>query len=381
MSASRTFVLVTSSFPIRNDGSEAAGSFVVDLAEELAEHVLVRVVAPGLATSREQWSPQVEVFRYAAPVKPLSTLKPWLPGDFRWIVRVMRGGLSATRAAIGDGTSHVLALWALPCGEWVRRAVYRHSIGYSVWMLGSDVWSLGRIPVLRGSLARVIREARHAYADGYQLAKAAQQIGKVPVKFLPSTRRISVVDPLPSRVESPYRLVFLGRWHRNKGVDLLLDALASLDDSDWLRIQCVEIYGGGPLQALVHERVAALQSEGRQVRVGGFLVKADAEAAIMHADWLVIPSRIESIPLIFSDAMKLGCPVIATPVGDLPQLLETYMCGVLADSADAAGIAKALKSSLRSNAADFRTATRHAAEEFSMRTIVGQLLQASGRTV
>lgn len=381
MTAGRRFVLVTSSFPIRNDGSEAAGSFVVDLAEELAKHVMVRVVAPGLATSREQWSHRVEVFRYAAPTKPLSTLKPWLPGDLRWLVRVLRGGLAATRVAIGDEAPHVLALWALPCGEWVRRCAHERGIGYSVWMLGSDVWSLGRVPVLRGKLARVMRDAQRAYADGYQLAQAAEQIGKVPVTFLPSTRRIGMVDSLPTRVEPPYRLLFLGRWHRNKGVDLLLDALALLDDSDWLRIQCVEICGGGPLQTLVHERVAALQSEGRPVEVGKFLVKVEAEAAIMRADWLVIPSRIESIPLVFSDAMKLGRPVIATPVGDLPKLLETYLCGILADAASAAGIAQALKSSLRSNAAAYRTATRHAADEFSMRAIATQLLQTSGRTV
>jgi hypothetical protein len=47
MSASRALVLVSTSFPVLGDGSEAAGSFVSDLAEELAKHLPVRVVAPG----------------------------------------------------------------------------------------------------------------------------------------------------------------------------------------------------------------------------------------------------------------------------------------------------------------------------------------------
>lgn len=47
MSAPRALVLIATSFPILGDGSEAAGSFVSDLAEELAKHPPVRVVAPG----------------------------------------------------------------------------------------------------------------------------------------------------------------------------------------------------------------------------------------------------------------------------------------------------------------------------------------------
>lgn len=381
MEADCVFVVVTSSFPVRGDGSEAAGSFVADLVEELAMHFSVRVVAPGSAAAREQWSNQVEIFRYAAPPKPLSTLKPWRLADLRWIARVLHGGMTTTREAISDETMHVLALWGLPCGEWVRRAARERGIGYSVWMLGSDVWSLGRVPVLRSALARVMRQAEHAYADGYQLAKSAEHIGKVPVAFLPSTRKISVTDSLPRRTEPPYRLLFLGRWHPNKGVDLLLDALALLESSDWSFIQCVEIQGGGPLEAQVREKVAALQVAGHPVVAGGFLAKADAEAAITRADWLLIPSRIESIPLVFSDAMKLGRPVVATPVGDLPQLLETYQCGVLADAVGAAEIASALKWATRVNTVDYSASVVCAAAAFSVPVIVERLLQASGRGV
>ncbi|MBK8122824.1 MAG: hypothetical protein IPK54_04560 [Dokdonella sp.] len=48
MTKSRALVLVTTSFPIAGDGSEAAGSFVSDLVEEVAVKTPVRVVAPGV---------------------------------------------------------------------------------------------------------------------------------------------------------------------------------------------------------------------------------------------------------------------------------------------------------------------------------------------
>ncbi len=47
-------------------------------------------------------------------------------------------------------------------------------------------------------------------------------------------------------LRAPYRLAFLGRWHPNKGTDLLLDALHQLRDEDWHRIEAVRIAGGAP---------------------------------------------------------------------------------------------------------------------------------------
>lgn len=369
-----TLVVVTSSFPIRNDGSEAAGSFVADLVEELAKQIDVRVVAPGQASSSEVWGDRIEVRRFASPPRPLSTLKAWRPSDLYWIARILHGGLQATRAAVTDEVTHVLALWGLPCGEWVRRAAQAHGLRYSVWLLGSDVWSLGHLPVVRGMLARVIRQARHVYADGYRLAEDAECISGTPVGFLPSTRRIDLSGSAPLRDQPPYRLLFLGRWHSNKGVDLLLDALALLDDDDWRCIEKVEIQGGGPLAPLVHKRVTALRAVGRPVELGGFLAKREAEAAIARADWVLIPSRIESIPVIFSDAMKLGRPVIAMPVGDLPRLVGTDGCGILAERTDATAYRHALNVVQRTSPLSFAGGISVQAARFNIGKVAASLL-------
>lgn len=340
-------VLITTSFPIAGDGSEAAGSFVSDLAEELAHHMPVRVVAPGSLSAREQWAPNVEVFRYAAPAKPLSTLKPWRPMELMNIVSVLRAGARATHDAVHAGsTAHMLALWALPSGEWARRVSRATGVPYSVWTLGSDIWVLGRIPLVRSLLRHVLYNAHTCYSDGLQLADDTRRIAGRGVDFLPSTRRIESRGEPPLADSPPYRMLFLGRWHCNKGVDLLLDALDMLDDIDWSRIASVEIQGGGPLEGIVRERVGRLCAQGRPVEAGRFLVKAEAEAAIVRADWVLIPSRIESIPVVFSDAMKLGRPVISTPVGDLPRLLAEYSVGVCSHDVTGAAFAAAIREGL-----------------------------------
>lgn len=369
-------VLVTTSFPVASDGSEAAGSFVSDFAEELGRHVPVRVVAPGRQSSREPWAENVEVFRYAAPQRPLSTLKLWRPSDMFEIARVLRAGMRATRAAAKvEPTTHVLALWALPSGAWARRVAREHGIGYSVWMLGSDVWSLGRVPILRAMLGRVVRGATHAWADGYKLAEDAKLIAGVPVGFLPSTRRIGMANPLPPRHGPPYRLLFLGRWHPNKGVDLLLDALTMLGDDDWSRIEKIEIQGGGSLEPLVRKRVAALCAAGRPIELGGFLAKCEAEAAIVRADWVLIPSRIESIPVIFSDAMKLSRPIIAMLVGDLPELFARAPFGVMSARVEAPALADAIRTALCRSALGFVAGTQQFAAQFDLTSIAVRIVQ------
>ena len=369
-------VVVTTSFPIAADGSEAAGSFVADLVEELAKFAPIRVVAPGPEAVHHQWARDIKVYRYAAPARPLSTLKPWRPTDAAWAGRVLRGGMMATHEAASEGAGHVLALWGLPCGEWARRAAAARRIDYSVWMLGSDVWTLGRIPFLRSALGRVIRQASHAYADGYQLAEDAQRIAGIPVAFLPSTRRIDLRDPPPPRDQPPYRLLFLGRWHPNKGVDLLLDALELLGNEDWQRIERVEIQGGGPLEPLVRSRVEKLRIQGLPVEVGRYLAKPEAEAAIARADWVLIPSRIESIPVVFSDAMKLGRPVVAMPVGDLPRLLASG-CGVAGENVSADGFKGAIRAALRTPSGAVLEAVRGQALAFSVGSVAGRIIAES----
>ena len=369
-----TLTLITTSFPIRGDGSEAAGAFVADLVEELAKHICVHVVAPGLKTEQENWSGNVQVFRYASPSQPLSTLKPWRPSDLRAITQVLHGGMQASRRA-AQGSQHILALWALPSGEWARRAAKKLNIPYSVWMLGSDVWSFGKIPIVRSVLASVIQQALHAYADGYLLADDAKKISGRNIAFLPSTRKIGLQVYKSPREQAPYRFLFLGRWHPNKGIDLLLEALELLGEDDWVQIEVVEIQGGGSMQALVEKRIKALQEQGRSVVLGSYLDKDEAEAAIARADWLLIPSRIESIPVVFSDAMKMGRPVISMPTGDLPRLLNDEACGVLASSISSDAYMIAIQQALKSPVAPFRQGVQRQAVLFNLQRLAEDLVE------
>ena len=366
--------LVTTSYPDGIAGTEAAGAFVEDLATTLSRSVPVSVVAAGRSTSVSR-DGDLTVRRFQVPQLPLSLLKPHKPWHWGAIVSSLNSGKSALRDCLHeDCPDHVLALWILPSGWWAMSQTRDQRLPYSTWALGSDVWVLGRIPLVRGALRRVLRSAEHSYADGLLLANDVEKISGEPCSFLPSARRLPATSTSTTRAEPPYRLGFLGRWHPNKGADLLMSALEALSDDDWSRIDSVRVCGGGPLESFVRDGAQQLARAGRPVSIGGYLDRDEAAELIGWADYLVLPSRIESIPVIFSDAAQLGTALIATPVGDLPNLHSRYDFGVIASAASTESLVDAIRSALGDDATRFDAGLAAAAKDFRVDAIAERLL-------
>ena len=366
----RHVALITTSYPDNAPGTEAAGSFVEDFARELSRHIRVTVVAASTAESMSS-DGDLSVRRFAVPRVPLSLLNPVNPGHWHKIISSLRSGHNALRQLVTDDKpDHVLALWVLPGGYWAERVSRDHRIKFSVWALGSDIWGLGKLPLVKRVLKHVLRRADRRYADGLQLASDVERLCGLPCEFLPSTRLLPPSKQKDKSRAAPYNLAFLGRWHKNKGIDLLLDAFGRLTDRDWSRISKLQINGGGPLHDEVHAAARRLIEHGRPVSIGAYLDKEAAAELIGWADYLLLPSRVESIPVIFSDAMQLDTPIIATPVGDLPRLHAKYQFGLIAMAPDAASYAAAIQAALDVDASSFDEGLEAARVDFDLAKIV-----------
>jgi glycosyltransferase involved in cell wall biosynthesis len=346
-------ILLTTSFMGEHPGSEAAGSYVADLAAALAEYLDVTVVAPGRKNGMERLSSTLTVSRFSVPFLPLSLLRPYDPLHWASIVRTMRFGQRALEDLCGrKKVDHILALWVLPSGWWAREMRKKFGVPYSVWALGSDIWTLSKIPVVRNMLVRTVRDSRHCFADGLVLKDDVERISGRPCEFLASVRALPVSGTKSVSKGPPYRLAFLGRWHRNKGIDLLLESLDKLSGPAWAGI------------------------------LGGYLDKLEAARLLEWADYLVIPSRIESIPVVFSDAMQAECPVIATPVGDIPRLLSQYGVGTLAREVSAQALCEAITVALDNSPSAYAKGLGLARADFDVRQVArylaGLLMNNSG---
>ncbi len=120
----------------------------------------------------------------------------------------------------------------------------------------------------------------------------------------------------------------IGRLDVQKGWDVLCRAAARVRAE---RLDAVfVVVGDGPDRA-------ALAGAGA-VRFAGY--RPDAGSLLSAFDVLAIPSRYEGLPLVALEAMHSGVPVVATPVGGLPELLADT--GVLVAVDDDGALARAL---------------------------------------
>ncbi|MCW8877230.1 MAG: glycosyltransferase [Kangiellaceae bacterium] len=339
---------MTTSYPQSYDGSEAAGSFVSDFAVKLSESGIdVVVVAPSSENNKVEKQENLTICRFKVDKLPLSNLTIYNPLQWISIVKTIRSGARQVELTCREySVDHVFALWAMPSGYWAYRAFRKLNISYSIWALGSDIWSLAKIPIVRNILAKVLKSATENYADGIELASQVRKISGKNCQFLASSRELNVSEFKQLRKNPPYKLTFIGRWHINKGPDIFLEALAMLSEVDWQRISSVEFAGGGPMEETVVRIVNRLIKEGKPIKRLGFVDKKQAKEMILNTDFLVIPSRIESIPVIFSDAVQCSTAVICTPTGDLPKLLNENMCGELAESISSESLARAIHKGL-----------------------------------
>jgi glycosyltransferase involved in cell wall biosynthesis len=368
-------ILVTSSYPLGpDDAAAAAGLFVRDFALEAARQGhRVRV----LTQAREgevQEDATVRVRRHAWwGDQPLSTLRPSRPRELAGMLSVMVQGTAALDAWIREERPDlVVAFWAVPAGLSALWARIRHGIAYRVWALGSDIWTYGRRLPTRVVLARVLRGAQQAFADGIGLAREVTSISSIPCEFLPSARHLTTGQPRPAELAAGMRnFLFVGRYHPNKGADLLVEAVHLLGPAR--RDACrFHLFGGGPGE----ERLRSLVDRhglGSVVRVSGFADRRTYAAYLEHCHALVIPSRIESVPLSLSDAAQAGCPLVVTDVGDMGEIVRRHRCGLVA-APTVEGLRGALVQARDMDRAGMDAGLRSLAEAFSLEGSVRRML-------
>lgn len=134
------------------------------------------------------------------------------------------------------------------------------------------------------------------------------------------------------RPDAPLALA-LGRLHRNKGFDVLLEALARAAGIHlWLA-------GDGPERAALERRARQAGVESR-VRFLGW--RDDVPALLAACDFLVVPSRHEPLGNTIVEAWAANRPVIASETAGPKELIVADETGLLVPPDDPRALALAL---------------------------------------
>jgi glycosyltransferase involved in cell wall biosynthesis len=122
----------------------------------------------------------------------------------------------------------------------------------------------------------------------------------------------------------------LSRMHRVKGLDTMLEALASVPDL-WLWLA-----GDGPAKA---EYEALAQSLGVADRVRFLGWRNDRKALLEACDICVLPSRYEPFGTVIVEAWAANRPLVATNADGARQYVRHDQDGLISPIEDAAGLA------------------------------------------
>lgn len=109
-------------------------------------------------------------------------------------------------------------------------------------------------------------------------------------------------------------LLYIGELRDIKGVDVLLDALATLRREG--TVLTATVVGDGPARRDIHDQAARLELTDA-VR---FKAPMPARQAFALGKLVVVPSRKESLPYIVLEIAAAGKPLIATRVGGIPEI-------------------------------------------------------------
>jgi glycosyltransferase involved in cell wall biosynthesis len=176
--------------------------------------------------------------------------------------------------------------------EWLQRRSFRR-FGAVVAVSKPLVERLARAGVSRRRI-HLVRNAWSAPAPALSRAEARARLG--------------IAD-------DAFRIGWVGRFTREKGPDLIVDALARLGDR---RVR-VSMIGDGRERAALVAQAASL---GVADRIDWHGTVPDASRLFAAFDCFVLSSRTEGTPMVLFEAMATKTPIVAASVGGVPDVLD-----------------------------------------------------------
>lgn len=138
----------------------------------------------------------------------------------------------------------------------------------------------------------------------------------------------------------PHAAIAMGRLAPEKGFDLLIEAFAGLLDLERFADWGLVILGEGRLRGELESAVARAGLAGRVLLPGAIPSPGNT---LKKADFFVLSSRWECLPMALIEAMACGLPVVATQcAASTAELVRPGQNGVLVPAEDVPALATAM---------------------------------------
>ena len=230
---------------------------------------------------------------------------------------------------------HIHGIWE-PQLLHVAKIARQHHIPYIVLLHGMLLpWSIQRGPLkkklmLAMGAKRMLRHSLLQFGSSDE-ELAARKLGyKNPGVIIPNGTSPEEVADLPApgtfrklhpQLEDRPYILFLGRLHEQKGIDLLLSAFQQV----LTKVPLAKLVIAGP----DYGRSAAIQSQitaanlQHHLLLTGPIFGPEKLAALHDATCFCLPSRHEGFSLAILEALACGTPVVISPECHFPEVAQS----------------------------------------------------------
>lgn len=326
---------ITHNYPVSPQDRTNAGSFVFDLSHFLAskKHTVLVIVVNASDTKIDAYeNGRLQVFYIGAGSikKKLGKAKLYSPTDVLYVMRMLLASQQEiTKILKRESIDFCLAFWAIPSGILASKVCRKLKIPYGIWALGSDIYMYQKIPVIKNLINSAVSHANVLLADGIKLSEEVSKITKKKCNFLPSATVFTQSDiQMVSMKKKLINFIFLGRMEHIKGPDILLSAIQNIEPKNFH----VYFLGEGMLLEQLRQKSIKYGLEKHVTFTGNIHDKTILFSYLKHGDYLVIPSRGDSIPLVMSEGARAGIPLVVSDVGDMKYFVKKYQLGYVFES-------------------------------------------------
>lgn len=291
--------IFTHNYPKNKKDRKDAGIFIHNFGEELSKKHKVFIFCPDYGNN--------EKFGNWSILNPLNI--------FKFFKNIAYGISESLIFVKKNKIDYVLSAWAIPSGIYAFVVKLKYKIPYGVWYLGSDINFYSKIPVLGTIISILSKNADNLFANSNALSKIAiTKYGSC--MMLPASTKVSTISKNKLIFDrNKVNILYVGRLEKVKGPDILVKAFKELDDKFTLRV-----IGSGTMRD-------KLEKEDNKVIFLGRMNMFEISNYMRNSDFLIIPSRNESLPLVILEAANFRLPILASNVGDCKFILDKYKIG------------------------------------------------------
>lgn len=347
--------VITPILPVPQDMTR--GRFIYETTRALSRQADVRVFLTQAQYPQASWlQPSrhrsvVMADSYSLPGIEIETVTyPAIP-----LVSRMTNGLAAGMSLLKRITQYspdvLIGYWTYPEGagaEYVGRKIGKPVVigalgtdindrhGINAWLTRRTLQAADRIVFVSQAMTR------HAIDTfGVQPSRCATVVNGINTAVFHPQDRVQCREAVGLPPDAPV-VIYVGRLIEAKGLRELVESVTKMR-STHPNLRTILI-GEGPYLPALKDLISALGQQDRITLAGGQLPEKVAQY-INAADLLTLPSWSEGYPNVLVEALACGCPVVATHVGGIPEIV-TSDNGILVPPRDADALAHALAQTL-----------------------------------